>query len=161
MAPTTWRATSGSGSPTGTMRTIIRMPLAVILEDRTPVSCAFVAAGRGTTSRGICARRPGAATGRLSPAAASVSVVPRVSMKTEKTKASLRAIERARSCNHRFVAKQDATPLPRPPTALRRDFLSGFTHHWDNRRRVRHLDTTECLKSVPLVQRNVSYACRF
>ena len=31
---------------------------------------------RGTTSRGICARRPGAATGRASPAVALVSAVP-------------------------------------------------------------------------------------
>ena len=30
-------------------------------------------------------------------------------------------------------------------------FLSGFTYHWDNRRRVRHLDATERLKPVPLV----------
>jgi hypothetical protein len=54
----------------------INLDLAVILGVRTPVSCAFVAAGRGATSRGICARRPGAATGRISPAVASVSVVP-------------------------------------------------------------------------------------
>jgi choline dehydrogenase-like flavoprotein len=38
--------------------------------------------------------------------------------------------------------------------------LSRFTHHWDNRRRVRHLNAAERLKSVPLVQRSVSHACR-
>jgi len=38
-----------------------------------------------------------------------------------------------------------------PLSTLRGDFLSGFTYHWDNRRRVRHLDATERLKPVPLV----------
>ena len=42
----------------------------------------------------------------------------------------------------------------------REDCLSRFTHHWHNRRRVRDLNATECYKSVPLVQRNVSHACR-
>jgi hypothetical protein len=32
-----------------------------------------------------------------------------------------------------------------------RDQPSGFAHHGDNRGRIRHLNATECLKSVPLI----------
>jgi hypothetical protein len=35
--------------------------------------------------------------------------------------------------------------------ALSREPLAWLAHHRDNRRRIRYLDATECLKSVPLV----------